>query len=256
MRSLLLATAAAAVALTLAGCVADEAASTAPNNDGFTPSAVPEETETPTETPIEESPAGDATSTQGACQFTADGTDLAVGLPPDQGPVPQTSLALDTSAGPITIQLDATRAPCTVQSVVYLASAGFYNGLGCHRLTASDALKVLQCGDPNGDGTGGPGYTVRDEPPTDLQPGPQGTAIYPRGVVAMAKSAQPNSTGSQFFLVYGDSTLSPDYNVIGTIDEAGLATVDQVAAAGFTPGDRPQEGAPTTPVTITSATAA
>ena len=93
---------------------------------------------------------------------------------------------------------------------------------------------MLQCGDPTGTGEGGPGYEFKDELPTTLAPSPSGagTVTYPRGTIAMAKTAQPNSGGSQFFLVYADSTLPPDYTVFGTIDDAGLATIDGVAAAG------------------------
>jgi peptidyl-prolyl cis-trans isomerase B (cyclophilin B) len=115
---------------------------------------------------------------------------------------------------------------------------------------------VLQCGDPTGTGTGGPGYTIADEPPTDLAPAATGggTVIYPRGTVAMAKTAAPNSGGSQFFLVYADSTLPPQYTVFGTIDEAGLATVDTVAGAGSDESNGAGDGKPNTPVTIQSAT--
>jgi peptidyl-prolyl cis-trans isomerase B (cyclophilin B) len=247
----------AALALTLAGCVARENASDEPSGDGFTPSATTEPAETESEA---ESESGSGTSTEGDCKFTAEGSgEPAVGLPPDEGPVDATSLALATSAGPITIQFDAERAPCTVQSIAFLASEGFYDNTSCHRMTSSESLKVLQCGDPDGTGGGGPGYTIPDELPTDLPAGPTGpdgtpTSIYQRGVVAMA-NAGPNTGGSQFFLVYGDSTLAPNYTVFGTMDAAGLATLDQIAAGGITPGERgEQDGAPATPVTIETAT--
>lgn len=248
----------AALGLTLAGCVARETASDQPSNDGFTP-AVTEPAEE-TETSASE-PASSGAATEGDCQFTADGaSEPAVGLPPDQGPVTATSLTLTTSAGPITVALNPESAPCTVQSMVFLASKGYFDNTTCHRLTASEGLQVLQCGDPEGTGGGGPGYVVPDELPTSLAAGPTlqdgtETAIYPRGVVAMA-NAGPGTTGSQFFLVYGDSTLPPNYNVFGTVDETGLATLDQIAAGGITPGNSEQDGAPVTPVTITSAVAA
>ena len=105
---------------------------------------------------------------------------------------------------------------------------------------------MLQCGDPTGTGTGGPGYTIPDELPTDAGPSPRAAAVtYPRGTVAMAKTAQPNSGGSQFFLVYADSTLPPDYTVFGTIDDAGLATIDAIAAGRHGRQQRP--GAVTVP---------
>lgn len=244
------ATAIAALALVLAGCVARETPSDQRSGSDFTPSETAE------------SEAADASSTEGDCGFKTDesGQEPLVGLPPDEGPVDAAALTLTTSAGPIAIQLDATKAPCTVQSMVFLAGKGYFDNTVCHRLTASEGLKVLQCGDPQGNGTGGPGYVVPDELPTDLAPGPESngtpTVIYPRGIVAMA-NAGPDTTGSQFFLVYGDSTLPPNYTAFGTVDEAGLATLDTIAAAGITPGENgPEDGSPTTPVKITSAKAA
>lgn len=245
MRSLLVTVAAATVALTLAGCVAKEAASTKEVNDGFTPAETAE--------------------AEGiACEYQEDpsGTGPAVGLPPEE-PLEATSLVLTTSAGPITIQLDPQAAPCTVQSMAFLAGEGFFNETTCHRLTTAEQLKVLQCGDPAGNGSGGPGYVVPDEldvaaslEPAEAPDGETEVVTYPRGIVAMANRG-PGTTGSQFFLVYGDSTLPPNYAVIGMIDEAGLATLDQIAAAGITPGgDSEQEGTPATPVTITTAVAA
>jgi peptidyl-prolyl cis-trans isomerase B (cyclophilin B) len=258
VKTLRIATVVAAIAVTLAGCVAEEQASGSRGTvDGFTPSVTPSTEEPVEETPVEETGA----TTEGDCKFQADGAQEPVaGLPPDQGPVAATSVALTTSAGPITIQLDAQRGPCTVQSIVHLAGAGYFDDTICHRLTASAALKVLQCGDPEGTGRGGPGYRVPDEPPAGLAPGPElsdgtPTVIYPRGIVAMANGGA-GTTGSQFFLVYGDSTLPANYNIVGTLDEAALATLDQIAAGGITPGDSTEEGAPATEVTITSAVAA
>jgi peptidyl-prolyl cis-trans isomerase B (cyclophilin B) len=243
----------AAIALTMAGCVARENPSSQPPGDDF--SSATEETSAGSGESSE--PGG--TATEGDCAFAADqsGAEPAVGLPPDEGPADATALTLTTSAGPLAIRFDAERAPCTVQSMAFLAGEGYFDGTKCHRLTTSDGLKVLQCGDPSGDGTGGPGYVVPDEFPTDLPPAADGTNVtYQRGLVAMA-NAGPGTTGSQFFLVYGDSTLPPDYTVFGTLDEPSLATLDQVAAAGVTPGaNGAGDGAPVTPVTIESAKAA
>lgn len=158
---------------------------------------------------------------------------------------------LDTSQGPIGISLNAAAAPCTVNSFVSLASQGFFNGTPCHRLTTTPGLKVLQCGDPSGNGTGGPGYAFDNEYPTDqFNPGDaasQTPVQYQRGVVAMA-NAGPNTNGSQFFLVYGDSQLPPQYTIFGTIDAPGLTTLDKVAAAGSDGGG---DGKPKLPVTLT-----
>ena len=164
-------------------------------------------------------------------------------------------VAVQTDRGPIPLTLDRAKGPCAVESFLSLAKAGFYNGTPCHRLTTTDGLKVLQCGDPTGSGSGGPGYTINDEPPTGLAPGPSGSVVYPRGTVAMAKTSAPNSGGSQFFLVYADSTLPPDYTVFGTIGEPGLATLDAVAKAGSDNANGTGDGKPVTPVTIQTVTA-
>ena len=241
----------AAAALTLAGCVARENPSTRTGTSEDVP--VAEDTATSTDADT------GSGATEGDCAFAEDdsGEEPAVGLPPDDGPVDATELSLTTSAGPITIEFDAERAPCTVQSMAFLASEGYFDGTNCHRLVTSAGLRVLQCGDPKGDGTGGPGYVVPDEFPTDLEPVETdfGEAVkYTRGLVAMA-NAGPGTTGSQFFLVYGDSTLPADYTVFGTMDAASLATVDKVAEGGVRPGSAngPEDGTPVTPVEIESA---
>jgi peptidyl-prolyl cis-trans isomerase B (cyclophilin B) len=162
---------------------------------------------------------------------------------------------LQTDHGAIPLTLDRATGPCAVESFVSLINAGFYNGTPCHRLTTANTLHVLQCGDPTGTGTGGPGYTVNDEPPTTLAPAGNGSSvIYPRGTVAMARTQQPNSTGSQFFLVYADSTLAPSYTVVGTIGDTGLAALDAIAQAGTDNSSGQGDGAPNTPVTIQTAT--
>ena len=176
--------------------------------------------------------------------------DLPVGGPPS-GEAEAGTVVLTTNFGDIGFELAPDKAPCTVRSITHLVTEGFYDGGTCHRLTTSEGLKVLQCGDPNGDGSGGPGYTIPDEPPTDLVPTPSDPSyvVYPRGTVAMAKTQMPNSGGSQFFLVYADSTLPPEYTVFGTMDAAGLETVDTIAAKGVT-GASPEDGAPAEAVEI------
>jgi peptidyl-prolyl cis-trans isomerase B (cyclophilin B) len=159
-----------------------------------------------------------------------------------------------TNRGRIGLQLANNESPCTVHSFVNLVQQKFFDDTQCHRLTTAPRLSVLQCGDPKGDGTGGPGYQFADEYPADQYP-PGDPALkrpvhYPRGTVAMA-NAGPDTNGSQFFLVYRDSQLPPAYTVFGTIDAAGLATLDKIAAAGV--GGGGDDGPPATTVTITSA---
>lgn len=148
------------------------------------------------------------------------------------------SYSMTTTAGNIGLTLNNPESPCTVNSFVSLANQGYFDGTTCHRLTTGAGLQVLQCGDPTGTGSGGPGYQFADEFPTDTfaegDPAAQTPISYPRGTLAMA-NAGPGTNGSQFFLVYGDSQLPPQYTVFGTIDETGLATLDKVAAGGSTP---------------------
>ncbi len=166
-------------------------------------------------------------------------------------------VSLQTNQGPIPLTLDRATGPCAVESFVSLVNAGYYNDTPCHRLTTGEGLRVLQCGDPSGTGTGGPGYTINDEPPTSLAPAGDGSSvIYPRGTVAMAKTQAPDSGGSQFFLVYADSTLPPNYTVFGTVGEEGLATLDAIAQGGSDDANGPGDGAPRTQVTIQTATVA
>jgi peptidyl-prolyl cis-trans isomerase B (cyclophilin B) len=212
----------------------------------------------------EAAPSGEATpAALGDCTFTPTPDEPAA----RPAPVPTITQAstegtvaatLQTDRGAIPLTLDRATGPCAVESFVSLVGAGYYDGSPCHRLTTGEALRVLQCGDPTGLGTGGPGYTINDEPPTGLPSSPLGAeyATYPRGTVAMAKTAAPDSGGSQFFLVYADSTLPPEYTVFGTIGEEGLTVLDAVAQAGADDANGAGDGAPVTPVTIQSVTLA
>jgi peptidyl-prolyl cis-trans isomerase B (cyclophilin B) len=177
--------------------------------------------------------------------------------PPRTGKVPtdpaQVSASMTTNQGNIGLQLDNAKSPCTVNSFASLAQQGFFKDTPCHRLTTSDGLGVLQCGDPTGQGTGGPGYQFDNEYPTSQfqpdDPKLSQPVVYPRGTLAMA-NAGPGTNGSQFFLVYKDSQLPPNYTVFGTIDQTGLATLDKIAAAGTADGS--QDGKPKDGVQITS----
>ncbi len=163
------------------------------------------------------------------------------------------SVSMTTNQGNLGLTLDNSKSPCTVNSFASLAQKGFFNDTPCHRLTTSETLAVLQCGDPSGSGSGGPGYQFANEYPTDQypkgDPALQETVTYPRGTLAMA-NAGPGTNGSQFFLVYKDSKLPPNYTVFGTIDPTGLATLDKIAAAGVAGGG--QDGKPGTDVMIKS----
>jgi peptidyl-prolyl cis-trans isomerase B (cyclophilin B) len=160
---------------------------------------------------------------------------------------------LITNDGPIGVQLDNAKAPCTVNNFVSLARQGYFDNTPCHRLTTSQELGVLQCGDPTGTGTGGPGYRFPNEYPTNQyrlsDPALQQPVVYPRGTLAMA-NAGSGTNGSQFFVIYQDSQLPPTYTVFGTVDEAGLAAVDKIAAAGVQGGS--DDGKPAMGVTIQS----
>lgn len=211
-------------------------------------------------------------TSNGPCKYTTTPSQPAptgrdVGLPADPSPTPDTGtvdVTLHTNQGDIGLTLQRSAAPCTVQSFVHLVQTRFFDNTPCHRLTADEdpPLKVLQCGDPTGTGGGGPGYTIPDEKPTNLKlapsttPVPQGEeqpVVYPAGTVAMANTGQPDSGGSQFFLVYADSQLTPDYTVFGTVDPAGMQVLARIAAGGINPTNGPNDGAPKLTVTIQQA---
>ena len=205
--------------------------------------------------------------TAGPCAYTPleDQTySTWVGLPqdprhtPDHGTV---RITLRTDHGDIPLELDRALAPCTVQNFAFLTHRKYFDDTSCHRLTAyrtpPAALSVLQCGDPLGTGWGDPGYSFKDELASaralENWPGfPDGSRkVYPRGTLAMANGG-PDTNGSQFFLVYEDSRLRPDYTVFGHVTEAGMQVLDEIAAGGIDPGTEgtPEDGAPANPVTI------
>jgi peptidyl-prolyl cis-trans isomerase B (cyclophilin B) len=149
-----------------------------------------------------------------------------VDLPPTTGVETKQAFTahLTTNLGVIDIELNSAKAPCTANNFRSLAHFKYFNNTPCHRLT-TQGIYVLQCGDPTGKGTGGPGYTFADE---NLD-----GATYPKATVAMANSG-PGTNGSQFFLVYKDTQLDPNYTPFGTITK-GLDIIDKVAAAGASP---------------------
>ncbi|WP_331459537.1 peptidylprolyl isomerase [Nonomuraea sp. SBT364] len=195
-----------------------------------------------------------ATGTCGYVADTAGGQVKDVGMPPAEVKLkPATkTMTLKTNQGDIVVELDNAKAPCTVNSLEHLAGKGFYDGSKCHRL-GSEKFPMLQCGDPTakadgkaaGDGSGGPGYVMVEE---NLE-----GATYKRGVMAMAKTQAPGSTGSQFFLVFGDIGLTPDYTPVGTITK-GLDILDKVNKAGVIGDSGDGTGAPKETVEIKDVT--
>ncbi|MGW6912759.1 peptidylprolyl isomerase [Kitasatospora sp. NPDC054939] len=140
---------------------------------------------------------------------------------------------LKTTQGAITFQALTDKAPCTTFSFRFLAERDYYDRSHCHRLT-TQRIFVLQCGDPTGTGSGGPGYSFPDENLTG--------ATYPAGTVAMA-NAGPNTNGSQFFIVWKDTKLSPAYTPFGRITE-GMDVLQKIAAAGQDDQNNPGDGFP------------
>jgi peptidyl-prolyl cis-trans isomerase B (cyclophilin B) len=163
---------------------------------------------------------------------------------------------INTNQGKIVINLLNSKATCTVNSFVHLAETNFWNNSQCHRVSNSDGLFMLQCGDPTASasktlacssttlGTGGPGYSFNDENLTG--------ATYKAGTVAMANSGA-NTNGSQFFLVFKDTTLTPSYTPFGTIT-SGLDILQKVANAGTSCTFSAGGGVPKEKVVINSVT--
>ena len=198
-----------AALLVLAGCTAAVPAGPAP-------------AQSPTQTASGQPPAAGTV----ACTYTETGSAAKEVSAPSATDVPaagQVDYVMTLNGSPITLTLDRELAPCTVHSFTSLADQGYFDDTVCHRVTDA-GIFVLQCGDPSGTGTGGPGYTIPDE--FEKIPG------YPAGVLAMANTGAPNSGGSQFFIVYAESPLPPQYTVFGTMDSAGVAQVAEIAAGG------------------------
>lgn len=187
-----------------------------------------------------------------------EGDDVEVDYVDENGLAPAPSVAeartwdvaIETNEGTIELTLDGQAAPQAVASFVTLANGEFFDGTDCHRLTTT-GIYVLQCGDPTGTGTGGPPYRfgpIENAPADD---------VYPAGTLAMARSGNDaSSMGSQFFLVYEDSTIPSDeaggYTVFGTVTQ-GLDIVRSIAEGGTITGDA--DGRPALSVIITKVTA-
>lgn len=240
-----------AVLLVVAGVVyvaqrgPDEAtpASALKNENAASVTPSPAASPTPTASP------SDGHDDEHGCVYTkTEGPAKDVGIPKydEETAHEPFSATLKTNRGDIVIAVDAEKAPCTATSFKHLASKGFYAKTSCHRLT-TEGLFVLQCGNAGGSSGGeiGPGYAFGVEnAPAD--------GTYPPGTVAMARTNDPNSNGSQFFLVYDETSLPTDgggYTIFGRITE-GLDVVKKVASAGVEGGG--SDGAPAQKVTINS----
>jgi len=208
------------------GIVATRTSNAPPVAEASPPDAVVCPRPTPLELSFDEAPAPDVAEARvwsGAIDLCQDG------------------IYGDPVAGTLQIELDGQAAPQAVASFVFLTQAGFFNGLTCHRLAT--AISVLQCGDPEGTGGGGPGYSfgpVENAPEGDL---------YPAGTIAMARqSGNGESMGSQFFILYDDAMIPSDeaggYTVFGHVT-SGLEVVQMIAATGTVGQEMPAS-----PVTI------
>ena len=202
-----------------------------------TPTLMP--TSQPSQTPLASSaaklatPSGTPTPTPGRISYST-----APKMKIDKNK--QYSATLKTSVGDITISLNASQTPITVNNFVQLSKDGFYNNTVFHRVIKGF---MIQGGDPKGDGTGGPGYKFDDEP---------FTGEYTRGTIAMANSG-PNTNGSQFFIIHRDYSLAKNYVIFGKVT-SGLETVDKIANASVTTSNSGEQSKPVTPVKVLSVT--
>ena len=225
----LAAVAATLIVLATAGCAVAPQSTRAPQAPGSSAAA----------------PAQSAAPGTVTCEYRPGGTPAKPVDAPDGTNVPATGTAsyvIDFGDAKVNVTLDREAAPCTVHSFVSLAEQGYFDDTECHRLV-DYGIFILQCGDPTATGTGGPGYTIPDE----LVPEP----TYPAGTVAMAKRQPPNTGGAQFFLVWADTPLPPEYTVFGTMDQAGLDVVGGIAAQGV---DAADQTSPIAEAKITSVT--
>ena len=212
----------AAISIVAAGCASDEVAPTTTSTSTSTTltTAAPTATALPAGlSPTSYNEFRQQPATCGA-DTPAEAAELTFDEPGDAGVDGQTMITLTTSCGPITIVVDSSVAAETVNSFVFLAEQGFFDGTVSHRILPGF---MMQAGDPTGTGTGGPGYSIRDELPTD-------GFVYERGVVAMA-NAGPNTGGSQFFIMFGTADWLPaSYSVFGQVVDGydALDAIEQV----------------------------
>jgi peptidyl-prolyl cis-trans isomerase B (cyclophilin B) len=192
-------------------------------------------------------PTDGGTEPAGTCAYTPDGQEPAreVTPPPAEPEVSgNVTVVMKTSAGDLNVTLDGKNKPCTVGSFLSLAEQDYYNGAGCHRMADAPGFSFLQCGDPTGTGSGGPGYTIPDEL--------TGTETYPAGTLAMANTGVPNSGGGQFFMISADSQFPPNYAVFGKLDASSIRLLQKAVAKGHDGAFEPQPGGghPNEPVEV------
>ncbi|MDT4937846.1 MAG: peptidyl-prolyl cis-trans isomerase [Pseudonocardiales bacterium] len=194
-------------------------------------------------------PTTTASRIPGICDFLAAGTAARTVNPPSSAAATKgtVQVTVATNRGPMTFTLNRAAAPCTVANFVSLVKQKFYDKTPCHRLVTA-GIYVLQCGDPTGKGSGGPGYSIPDEA--------TGKETYPAGTIAMARTPQTaHSGGSQFFIVYKDSPAlqqqlgTMQYTVFGKVTQ-GLGVVTAVAAKGSNNANGANDGAPKLPITL------
>jgi peptidyl-prolyl cis-trans isomerase B (cyclophilin B) len=158
------------------------------------------------------------------------------------------TMTIATTCGDVVVSLDGAKAPKAVANAIFLSGKKFWDGSPCHRLGPA-GFSILQCGDPTGTGSGGPGYTFG---PVENAPKDK---VYKKGTIAMARATDPNSNGSQFFLLFGDTPIGGDYTVFGTITK-GLDVVEKVAAGGVATPGPDGSGQPNRAISIVSTSVA
>ncbi|WP_370189433.1 peptidylprolyl isomerase [Aeromicrobium sp.] len=185
----------------------------------------------------------DGAASTGGCDWVRGGEAAKKVDPPAADAKPATSVVLTINGAEVPIELN-TKAPCAATSFTSLAEQGYYDDAPCSRVSdpAQVPYGILQCGDPTGTGSGGPGYSFADEL--------TGDESCPAGSVAMA-NAGPDTNGSQFFLNFADSQFPPDYTLLGTMSPEGMTALKKVVSVGAEGGVG--DGAPAEPVTIESA---
>ena len=226
--------------LFLAGCGQENDES----GDTATDSSSESTSESPSESPSESESSGETAS----CEYPEDGQEPAKEVEAPSADAPSggdVTASITTNFGDIGLTLDSAAKPCTVNSFVSLAEQGFYDETPCPRIGDQEGFGILQCGDPTGSGSGGPGYSFADEL--------TGDEAYPAGTLAMA-NAGADTNGSQFFLVFRDSQFPPSYTVFGTIDKAGVKVLEAIAKEGNDASNPAGGGTPNKDVTIESVT--